>query len=104
MDGGVIELERLVLKDRKIRARDAKTMPRSRRRGEQKEVPLPRPSGKKIPRIAINAQWLADHPEDDLPSRIHAEDGGDDQDDQIPEDGNDGDDESYDGEDFYDNR
>jgi hypothetical protein len=45
MDGGVIELERLVLKDRKIRARDAKTMPRSRRRGEQKEVPLPRPSG-----------------------------------------------------------
>lgn len=71
------ELDRLVAQDRKEREKAKKTVGRNRRRGEPKDVPLPRltgPNSKRISRAAICPKWLsANKEENDMPSRIQEE-------------------------------
>ncbi|KAJ7822158.1 hypothetical protein B0H13DRAFT_1920275 [Mycena leptocephala] len=72
-DNGVIELHKLVAQDRKERVKAKKPVGRSRRSGEPKNVPLPRPpaSKRKVPRNTVSADWLENNKdENDMPSRI----------------------------------
>ncbi|KAJ7811575.1 hypothetical protein B0H13DRAFT_2473793 [Mycena leptocephala] len=77
LESGVNELDRLVAQDRKEREKAKKTVGRNRRRGEPKDVPLPRltgPNSKRISRAAICPKWLAANKEEnDMPSRIQEE-------------------------------
>ncbi|KAJ7463679.1 hypothetical protein FB451DRAFT_1493222 [Mycena latifolia] len=75
----VLKTEELVQKQRDEFQKNnkGKTPAHPRIRGEWKETRLPFISsgGKKpkIPRFAIHPEWLADHPDDDTPSRIQDE-------------------------------
>ncbi|KAJ7291749.1 hypothetical protein C8J57DRAFT_1458465 [Mycena rebaudengoi] len=75
-DDGVQQIDVLVFKERKKREQSGQNLPRARRRGAPKDVELPRLSYKKlkIPRAAISTEWLAEHKDQDTPTRIHSED------------------------------
>ncbi|KAJ7495143.1 hypothetical protein FB451DRAFT_1477687 [Mycena latifolia] len=75
----VLKTDELVQKQRDEFQKNnkGKTPAHPRIRGEWKETRLPFINGggkkPKIPRFAIHPEWLADHPEDDTPSRIQDE-------------------------------
>ncbi|KAJ6582601.1 hypothetical protein DFH09DRAFT_1309552 [Mycena vulgaris] len=72
---GVLKIDVLLMKSRKDYENNnkGKTAAHPRVRGEWKDVPLPfigTAKLNKIPRSAIDAEWLANHSGDDTPSRI----------------------------------
>ncbi|KAJ6486291.1 hypothetical protein DFH09DRAFT_1339703 [Mycena vulgaris] len=72
---GVLKIDVLLMKSRKdyVNNNKGKTAAHPRVRGEWKDVPLPfigTAKLNKIPRSAIDAEWLANHSGDDTPSRI----------------------------------
>ncbi|KAJ7756555.1 hypothetical protein B0H16DRAFT_1458019 [Mycena metata] len=71
-DEAVGELDRLTAVGRKEHEKGKKQISRARRRGERKDVPLPRlaETKPKIPRVAVCPEWLAAHEDNDVPSRI----------------------------------
>ncbi|KAJ7222661.1 hypothetical protein C8J57DRAFT_1731654 [Mycena rebaudengoi] len=75
IDGHVMERRRLYEQNNK-----GKTTAHPRKRGPLKDVPLPYigAEGKKITRGFVDPQWLADHTDQDTPSRIQPADGGED--------------------------
>ncbi|KAJ6573365.1 hypothetical protein B0H10DRAFT_2237077 [Mycena sp. CBHHK59/15] len=86
LQAGIDKVDKVVMDRREAIAinNPGKTTSHARIRGPPKDVRLPCIDQKKlrISRDAISAEWLAAHPEDDTPSRIHVEGEDDDGDDE----------------------